>query len=168
MSSASPQPPPDENLDDGSLDDGSLDDLEVSQLRARTYAVCALCIASASSFFLTGVAPLPVLLYFPIARRWSFTPNPTELAMDFYGRSLLALLAGVAAALSIYAVMRVIKSARPGRLLLLTGYAATALLLAAGLFAYQLSVRVPTPLPLPHPTQPEPAQLPAQLQMDEP
>lgn len=125
---------------------------EAARLQARTYAVCALCIVTSAVFFLTGVAPLPVLLYFPIGRRFGFTPHPTELAMDFYGRSLLALLAGVAAAILGYAVLRVVgvKTPRKNRLLLLTGYAATALLLAAGLFAYQLSVRVPTPLPLPH------------------
>lgn len=131
-----------------------------ARLVARTYAVCALCSVTAAVFFLTGVAPLPVLLYFPIGRRFSFTPHPTELAMDFYGRSLLALLAGLAAAIVCYAGMRIVKAPKKSRLLLLTGYAATALLLAAGLFAYQLSVRVPTPLPLPH-VQPA-AQLQAQ------
>lgn len=139
-----------------------LDEHELPTLFARSYSVCVLCIVSASVFFLTGVAPLPVLLYFPISRRFSFQPSGTELSMDFYGRSLLALLAGLAAALSAYALLQLRrkKSAAPGDLEsppkkpllpLLTGYAATALLLAAGLYAYQLWVRVPTPLPLPTP-----------------
>lgn len=132
------------------------DESSALSLLGRTYSVCALCIVTASVFFLTGVAPLPVLLYFPIGRRFSFYPSPTELSMDFYGRSLLALLAGLAAALVTYALYVSFGRRKPAsfdekkpRLLLFTGYAATALLLAAGLFAYQLAVRVPTPLPLP-------------------
>jgi len=135
-------------------------------LYARAYAMCALCIGTAAVFFLTGVAPLPVLRYFPISRRFSFSASATELSMDYYGRSLLALLAGLTLALSTSAVLRVVrrKQARaaasaeiactstqeqcaPARplLLLFTAHAATALLLAIGLFAYQLWVRVPTP-----------------------
>jgi hypothetical protein len=148
---------------------------ELPQLVSRSYSVCVLCIVTASVFFLTGVAPLPVLLYFPLSRRFSFQPSGIELSMDFYGRSLLALLAGLAAALSAYVLLELrrkksaphadlpkaqanatakanAKTAETNKTLpLLTGYAATALVLAAGLYAYQLWVRVPTPLPLPSP-----------------
>src|SRR5262245_10557411 len=142
---SSPDGPP-ADLPASSDEQDEQDEKLDSGLAARTYAVCALCTVSCAVFFLTGVAPMPVLLYFPIARRFGFAPHPTELAMDFYGRSLLALLAGLAAALSIYAAVRAThKRGAPTRLLLLTGYAATALLLAATLFGYQLSVRVPTP-----------------------
>lgn len=143
---------------------------------ARAYAVAVLCLGTAAVFFLTGVTPLPVLLYFPLSRRFGFSANAGELSMDYYGRSLLALLAGFAAALCTYAAFYVFKREQPekkaeavspqgaeappvpraektaaqGRaLLLLTAYALTALLLSVGLFAYQLSVRVLAPEPLP-------------------
>jgi hypothetical protein len=163
-----------ENPLENSLENSPDDAGEISALRARTYAVCALCIATASVFFLTGVSPLPVLLYFPLKRRFGFEPQLTELSMDFYGRSLLALLAGLAAALSTYALLRMLpdrqgqgqgpvqapaKDAAPKKsvLLLLTGYAATALMLAVTLYAYLLATRLPTLLPLPKAlaTQPE-------------
>jgi hypothetical protein len=130
--------------------------------RARAYAVCSLCITTAAVFFLTGVTPLPVLLYFPLSRRFAFQLSrgggPAELSMDFYGRALLALLSGVAVALPCYVALRLQGRRRQPRttpagdgstLLLFTAYAATALLLAVGLYAYQLAVRVPSPEPLP-------------------
>lgn len=69
---------------------------------ATGYAVCGLSIASSLSFFVSGVAPLPVLLYFPLSRRFGFHSHAAELSMDYYGRSLVALLCGCAAALIIY------------------------------------------------------------------
>lgn len=136
---------------------------------SRLYATAALCIASSLAFFLTAVVKLPVALYFPLSRRWSLTPIPGELSMDYYGRSLLALLAGLAAAALTLAVFRVralfgprvaappvddgfgaARAPDPGRgLALLAGYAVTALALAAGVYAYELYGRTPIPEPLP-------------------
>lgn len=135
---------------------------------AAAYAACALSIGSSLSFFVTGVAPLPVLLYFPLARRFGFHSQLGELSMDFYGRSLLSLLVGAASALVVYLLWSgpsrkttppspdeedgSAKAQPPGprnALPLLVAYAVTASVLAAGLFAYQLGSRVPTPEPLP-------------------
>lgn len=143
---------------------------------SRLYAAGALCIASSLIFFLTAVVKLPVALYFPLSRRWSLTPIPGELSMDFYGRSLLALGGGFAAAALTLAAFRVqaLWRARassppddssdsalpqsPGRgLALLTGYTLTALLLAAGVYAYELYGRTPVPEPLPAALQGAPA-----------
>ncbi|MBL9005819.1 MAG: hypothetical protein JNJ46_16295 [Myxococcales bacterium] len=130
---------------------------------AVAYASCALSITTSLVFFLTGVSPLPVLLYFPLSRRFGFSGPLGELSMDYYGRSLVALLAGAAAALVVYllcgASSRVpagtVSSTDAGtaenrdemsdRLALLATYVVTAAVLAAGLFAYQLGTRVPTP-----------------------
>ena len=126
---------------------------------SRLYAAGALCIASSLIFFLTAVVKLPVALYFPLGRRWSLTPIPGELSMDFYGRSLLALGGGFAAAALTLAAFRMqalwnkqpsAAPQSPGRgLALLTGYTLTALLLAAGVYAYELYGRTPVPEPLP-------------------
>jgi hypothetical protein len=133
---------------------------------AAAYAACALSIGASLAFFLTGVVPLPVLLYFPLVRRFGFRGELGELSMDYYGRSLLALLVGAALGSVVYllcsrpglgaAAGSPETEARPGeasllrdRLALLAAYVVTAALLAAGLFAYQLGTRVPTPEPLP-------------------
>lgn len=145
---------------------------------ARLYAAGAQCIATSLCFFLTAVVKLPVALYFPLSRRWSLTPNPGELSMDFYGRSLLALVSGAVAAIGTLAVFWVhhklrgaaktgappasdgdddddsaaavaTNQRRENRLVLLAGYLVTALLLAMGVYAYELYGRVPVPEPLP-------------------
>ena len=142
---------------------------------ARLYAAGAQCLATSLCFFLTAVVKLPVVLYFPLSRRWSLAPSPGELSMDFYGRSLLALVSGAVAALGTLAVFWVhnklrgapvtrtsappatadgnsqtaTNKRRENGLVLLAGYVATALLLAMGVYAYELYGRVPVPEPLP-------------------
>jgi hypothetical protein len=123
---------------------------------ARVYAVGVQCIATSLGFFLTAVVKLPVPLYFPLLRRWSTTPNSEELAMDFYGRSLVAIGVGFLAAALTLVVFQVrdrlrvaAPPAKPAGLTLLTVYAATALALGVGVFAYQLYGRPPMPEPLP-------------------
>lgn len=130
---------------------------------SRFYAAGAMCIASSLCFFLTAVVKLPVLLYFPLSRRWSLTPVPGELSMDYYGRSLLALLGGLTAAVLTLGACLIRDRLRraPGGtaktqisdkgrgLVLLSSYVATALLLAAGVYAYELYGRTPVPEPLP-------------------
>ena len=140
---------------------------------AAAYAACALSIGASLTFFLTGVVSLPVLLYFPLSRRFGFHSQLGELSMDYYGRSLLALLVGVSLALVVYllcspssdrsseapatdgaggagdAAQRLAQPAVRDRLALLAAYVVTAAALTAGLFAYQLGTRVPTPEPLP-------------------
>ena len=127
---------------------------------ARLYAVGIQCTVTSLSFFLTAVVKVPVPLYFPLSRRWSLVPSAEELSMDFFGRSLVALGAGLLAAALTLAVFRVRarwtgradsrSAAAPGSgLPLLTVYAATALILAMGVFGYELYGRVPLPEPLP-------------------
>ena len=140
--------------------------------RALSYAVCLFGMGTSVVFMLTAVLPLPVLLYFPLSRRFSFSKNSGELSMDFYGRSLLAVAAGGVLALVVYAALRLYAHWTTGSpatedaegvastsgespvrerstLLLFTAYLATAVLLSIGLYAYQLIGRLPTPEPLP-------------------
>ena len=135
------------------------------QRLAAAYAACALSTGASLAFFVTGVAPLPVLLYFPLGRRFGFQTRLGELSMDYYGRSLVALLAGAVLALLVYLMCSAGSDRSPDgaghepakrseprlrdRLALCAAYAVTAAVLAAGLFAYQLAARVPTPEPFP-------------------
>jgi hypothetical protein len=132
----------------------------VTPLRRRAYLACALCIGTCLCFFLTELLPLPVPIYYPIARRWSLGPGAVPgLAMDYYGRSLLALLGGgvfvLATLLALWIAARREAPAGPADtaphpvLLLCTAWAATAFVLCASLYAYKLGGRdlVPDPLP---------------------
>lgn len=80
----------------------SVDKRRLLPALATAYGVCGLSLASSLTFFVTGVAPLPVLLYFPLQRRFGFHSHAAELSMDYYGRSLLALLGGCAVGLIVY------------------------------------------------------------------
>lgn len=138
---------------------------DMPPLLARAYAVCVLCTATATAFLLTAVVSLPVPLYFPLARRWAMgTPADLErqLSMDYYGRSLFALLCGGACALVAHAILRrrpppapeaappeADPPASPPTLYLWTAYAGTAIALCAALFTYKLVTRDLTPEPLP-------------------
>jgi hypothetical protein len=137
--------------------------------RARAWAACLGCLAVCLAFFLTAVVPLPVPLYFPLSRRFGLGPS-YELSMDYYGRSLLALAAGLIAAGAGYLAARRMPTRRgegqgPVKatsidrdhptLLLLGAYVATALLLCVGLYAYKLSNRPARPEPLPAWYQPK-------------
>ena len=136
-----------------------------SRARARAYAACLGCLGTALGFFLLAIVRVPVLLYFPLRRRFALTVpgqgvvGAEDLSMDYYGRSLWALALGAAlAALGyVYVVRRDSRKPLPPmrppskdqRLLLVALYALTLQLLAAGLYGYQLATRSPSPEPLP-------------------
>lgn len=75
---------------------------------ARSFAACAACVGGAATFFLVSVTAWPLPLYQPLVRRWvlSGAQRPLELSMDYYGRSLYALLGGAVAALLAYGYAR--------------------------------------------------------------
>jgi hypothetical protein len=52
-----------------------------------------------AAWFLSSVVPLPLVWYLPLARRFEFAPVVPGLAMDFYGRLLLAIAVGALAGL---------------------------------------------------------------------
>ncbi len=134
--------------------------------RRAALAASVFTAATAAAFFLTGIAEWPLPLYLPLARRWvlaraSDPPGPLGLgglAMDFFGRSLLAIAAGGLALAIVVAVSRprakpaetTPSAKRPSdRLLLLSlAYAVTAVLLCSALFAYKLSGREISPVDL--------------------
>lgn len=137
---------------------GAADAHRFSAAIAAELAACALCVVTSLAFFLSAILPLPVLLYFPLQRRFGFGPqalspslSPAALSIDFYGRSLFALLCGTCAALFTHAVAtRLLRAPKPPQaacsdkaLSLGTAYALSAFVLTAALFAYKLSLRNP-------------------------
>lgn len=118
------------------------------QARALLIALCAGDIASSLAFVLPGFVKIPVLWYYPLQRRFALEALPSALAMDWYGRSLLAILAGLLIAALAYAVCR--RREGDGRVpALFVLWAATATVFAMASCAYQLALREPVPEPLP-------------------
>ncbi len=57
-----------------------------------------------AAFLSASVARWPVPWYFPLAHRWELARTVHGLAIDWYGRSLLALVAGATAGAGMYAL----------------------------------------------------------------
>lgn len=104
-------------------------------------------------FLASAVARWPVPWYLPLEHRWQLARAVRGVAMDWYGRSLLSLLAGVAVGAMAYAL-----SGRPvlGRWLLRQGvvtgvahFGALMLLNDVLFYVFSLATRHPVPVPLP-------------------
>jgi len=117
--------------------------------RADFAAGCAMVAAFGAAFLVMGLVPMRLLWYYPLDRRWLFELRPQGLAMDFYGRTLYASIAAVAAGF----VGRSL-GARSGelsrdRLWLWLGWGLALVFLAMALMGYQLWPRPPRPLEIP-------------------
>ena len=53
-------------------------------------AICAASAAFSFAHILPEIYPVRVLWYYPLERRWAFELHPSDLAMGWYGRCLLA------------------------------------------------------------------------------
>jgi hypothetical protein len=106
--------------------------------------------AFVAALMLTALVTIPLAWYFPVAREWRVTTHPNSLAVDWYGRTLLALVsAAIASAVSwlLSALLPAPKTERVFRWLAL--WTALLLLFASALYGYQLSGRAAPPEPLP-------------------
>jgi hypothetical protein len=115
---------------------------------ALARALCAAVVGFDLGFVFPAWSPTRVLWYFPLERRWAFVVRPDGLAMDFYGRTLLALLVAAACFALALTLARVRPPSRPS-LQRWTSWAAIALALTLALQAFQLANRQPVPEPLP-------------------
>jgi hypothetical protein len=102
------------------------------------------------SYFVSTSVPTPLLWYYPLERRFGFSVRSTGLAMDFYGRFLLAFAVGGVALLVARAVLARASAATCARALRLgTVWSAVLLVFTAGLYVYLLWARTPFPMQLP-------------------
>lgn len=106
-------------------------------------------IAFTLAFVYPSVSPTRVLWYYPLEHRWAFEIEPAGLAMDWYGRTLLAAVVSALAFLAGYAVATRIKQASTRFFGLLAGWMITAVVMVMFLYAWQLMHRQPVPEPLP-------------------
>jgi hypothetical protein len=118
--------------------------------RGRYLGACAAAIAFTIVFALPSFSPTRVLWYYPIERRWVFEAHATGLAMDYYGRLLLA----GGAALLAYAAGWLVGARRgakqrEGSHGVWAAWVATAVTLSMSLYVWQLVNRQPAPEPLP-------------------
>ncbi len=121
---------------------------------ALAAGTCAAATGFALSFAFPAYAPVRVLWYYPVEHRWAFEVKASGLAIDWYGRSLLAALVATLVFAIVYGLGR--RRQPSARMLRLwASWAATACVLAMSLYVFQLARRVPTAAPLPSWYQPK-------------
>lgn len=117
--------------------------------QARFVGMAASAIAFAAAFTWPAFQPVRVLWYYPLERRWGFQIRPDALAIDWYGRSLAAGLAAIAAYFIARAIASRLKPLGERGRALWTAWMVTVVLLSMALYTHQLATRRPTPSPLP-------------------
>jgi hypothetical protein len=121
----------------------------VERKHALYFAVCAGGIGFALAFVYPALSPTRVLWYYALEHRWAFEQQPTGLAMDFYGRTLLAIgVAALAGGLT-YAVARRVRAPGAPGFRLWAAWTLTVVLAAMAMYTWELYHRHPIPEPLP-------------------
>lgn len=111
--------------------------------------LCAATIAFGLVFSLAMILGWEVAWYYPTERRWAYEAKPTGLAMDFYGRCIVATVAALAAYAVTYLVGRRLPPSGARLAGLFTAWAVTAVLFGIVFYGYTLYFRDPIPAPLP-------------------
>jgi hypothetical protein len=113
------------------------------------FAWCAAIVVASLVYVLPAFASVPLLWYYPVARIWTLESHPSGFALDWYGRTLWALLAAALA----YGLGRAVTarlatpSVRAFRIW--AAWVGMTSLLAIAVYTYQLANRHPVPEPLP-------------------
>ena len=110
--------------------------------------LCAAVIGFALAFAFPAFSPTRVLWYYPLKHEWHFELKSNDLAMDWYGRVLLAAIVGAISFGAGYFFFRRQKASER-TLSLFAAWSATALIISMSLFTYQLVIRHPRAEPLP-------------------
>jgi|HubBroStandDraft_6_1064221.scaffolds.fasta_scaffold84353_2 hypothetical protein len=119
-------------------------------------ACCVATIAFAVAFVFPAFVPTPVLWYWPAERSWAFEVAARGIAMDFYGRCVVAAIASTLAAVATYAALRRFTHREPRArvVTLFTMWAIGFVLVAISFSVWRLAHRVPVPPPVPSWYQP--------------
>jgi hypothetical protein len=117
--------------------------------QALYLGLCAAIVAFALAFILPAVSPSPTFWYYPLERRWAFEFQPSGLAMDWFGRSLVATAAALVGFAIGYFLGRLRKRQMRRGFALWAAWAATAVAFAMALYTWQLVQRRPAPAPIP-------------------
>lgn len=88
---------------------------------------------------------MPVLLYYPLERRWSLELDPSALAMEWYGRVLVSFGLGAFACFAVLGIARYRNAGRPRAQRSPALLLAAVLALSMAVSAWQLSHRTFTP-----------------------
>jgi hypothetical protein len=102
------------------------------------------------AFLVSAARKSPVPWYLPLERRFVFSSGPDGLAMDWYGRTALGLVAALVAGGAVYVLARrAAFLARPSAVLAVAHAGGLVLLVDFVYFGWALMTQTPAPWPLP-------------------
>lgn len=116
--------------------------------RATLLAVVLGAGAVSAAFFVSATLDVPMIWFDPVTHALHAGHRPSSVAIDWYSRTALSLLVGLA----FFAVTRALARRRPPTpegLRLAVGWALAMFVLCAGFYAYGLWGRTSPPEPLP-------------------
>jgi hypothetical protein len=123
----------------------------MSNKHAVHLATCVAQIAFALALAFPAFVAVPLPRYYPADRWWTFDVHATGIAMDFYGRCLLAVLVSALTAAGTYlCARRFVRRDPGGRIVaLFTVWAISLTFLVIAFYAWRLAHRAVSPPSLP-------------------
>lgn len=114
--------------------------------------VCVAIITFSLALALPAFVSIPVVWYRPVEREWLLGLHTTGIAMDFFGRCLLATVLSTVAAAASYVVARRVcrRDAKPETLAMLGIWAVAIAVIAMAFFAWRQIHRPTAPAPAVH------------------
>lgn len=113
------------------------------------FAWCGAIVVASVVFVVPTFATVPLLWYYPLAHTWALETGPSGFALDWYGRTIWAVLAAALAFPLGLALARRVRAPSPRGFFMWGAWAGMASLLAIAVYTFQLAHRHPVPEPLP-------------------
>ena len=117
--------------------------------QATYFGWCGAIVVGAIVFVIPAFMTVPLLWYYPVRRAWALELRPNGLALDWYGRTIWAVMAAGASFPVAFVVARRVSTPASRAYLLWAAWAGMTSLLAMTVYSYQLAQRHPVPEPLP-------------------
>lgn len=113
------------------------------------FAWCAAIVVASLVYVAPAFTSIPLVWYYPVAHTWALESRPSGFALDWYGRTLWAVLAGVMAFGLGRAISARLATPSMRAYRIWAAWVGMTSLLAIAVYAYQLANRHPAPEPLP-------------------
>ncbi len=121
----------------------------MSRSHAAYFAWCGAIVVASLVYVAPAFTTVPVVWYYPLSHAWVLEGRPGGFALDWFGRTLWAVLAMAITFPAALAVATRLPSPSARGFRLWAAWAAMTSILAMAVYAYQLAHRHPVPEPLP-------------------
>ena len=121
----------------------------MNRTQSGYFGWCGAVILASLVFVVPAFTTVPLFWYYPLTRGWALEGQPTGFALDWYGRTIWALIAGAVGFLVGTALAWRLPAASARGYRMWAAWAGVATVLAISVYSFQLAHRRPVPEPLP-------------------